>query len=66
MRYWEIFYWDMNNEDAHLYNPPKTSKTKTISPFEIIYISLQLEELSAKLNSIGNDAVKTKKEEEEE
>jgi hypothetical protein len=21
--YWEIFYWDMNNEDAHKYKPKK-------------------------------------------
>lgn len=21
--YWEIFYWDFNNEDADKYNPPK-------------------------------------------
>lgn len=20
--YWEVFYWELNNEDAHLYKPP--------------------------------------------
>jgi hypothetical protein len=24
--YWEIFYWDMNNEDAHKYKPKKKKR----------------------------------------
>ena len=24
--YWEIFYWDMNNEDAHKYRPKRKKK----------------------------------------
>ncbi len=54
--YWEIFYWEANNEDAHLYNPPR--ENNTINPREVIDISLKLEELSARLNTIGVDGLK--------
>lgn len=56
--YWEVFYWEVNNDDAHLYNPPIAADAgiTPINPREIIDISLQLEELSSKLNLIGLNA----------
>lgn len=53
--YWEIFYWEANNDDADLYNPPKSDGTNItpINPREIVSISLKMDELIGRLNIIG-------------